>query len=415
MGLGQISNKRIVKGILFAAIEVYVLIIGIPYFLFSFWGLTTLGETPQYFVNGMAYGDHSIRLLMNGILAIIILIVFIGIYVANIIDAYKTARAMEEGKYSYKKKKFLDKIDGAFPKIVLAPAVIACLFLVAFPLICSFAIAFTNYSSPYHIPPKTLINWVGFDNFKDLFTMDMWRGTFIPVVIWTVIWGVVCTGLTYSCGLFLAIITNSKLIKFKKLWRSILVLPMAMPGFISLLIFRLAFNGMGPINKLLTNMGFEKVSWLTDPTIAKVVLIAVNLWLSCAGTMVFMSGILASISPDLYEAASVDGATETQKFRKITLPLVLYSTAPILVMNLAGSFSNFGVIYLLTDGGPANPNYQYAGSTDILLSWVYKMTMNVNQYSMAASISILIFIFIAIVAIFNLKRTRSFKEEDMIG
>ncbi len=414
MGTGQIYNKKLVKGIVLAAIEILVIILGIPYFQYSMWGLITLGETPQYFVDGHAYGDHSIRLLMNGILAVIIILVCIGLYIYNVMDAYRTAKKAELGELRPAPKKILDKLDKMFPIIMLLPAIIACLFLVVFPVVSSFTIAFTNYSSPYHIPPKNLVSWVGFDNFKNLFTMDMWSDTFFNIIKWTIIWGIVCTVLTYFCGIFLAVLTNSKTVKFKKFWRSILVLPMAMPGFISILIFRLVFNGMGPINQLLNKIGVDSVSWLTDPTIAKFVLIGVNLWLSCAGTMVYISGILTGISPDLCEAASIDGATESQKFRKITLPLILYQTAPILVMNMAGNFNNFGTIYLLTDGGPVNPSFQYAGSTDILLSWVYKMTMNVNQYSMATTISILIFIFIAIISVINLRRTRSFKEEDMI-
>lgn len=414
MGLGQFSNKKIAKGILFAAIELCVLLFMIPYFEYSIWGLVTLGETPQYLVKGIAYGDHSIRLLMNGFLAILILFLILLAYVINIVDAYKTACMISKGKDIRSKKGLLSKLDRMFPVFMLTPAFIVCVFLVVFPLLCSFAIAFTNYSSPYHIPPKTLVDWVGFDNFKSLFTLEIWSNTFVGVITWTLIWGGVCTVLTYFGGLFLALLTNSKLIKFKKLWRNILILPMAMPGFISILIFRLAFNGMGPLNQFLRSSGFNSVAWLTNPTVAKVVLIGVSLWLSCAGMMVYMSGILTGISPELYEAASIDGANESRKFTKITLPLVLHSTAPILLMNLAGNFNNFGVIYLLTSGGPTNTTYQYAGSTDILLSWIYKMTMDVSQYGMAAAVSILIFIVIATFSVFNLRRTRSFKEEDMV-
>ena len=379
MGAGQLYNKNIVKSIALHA-----------------------------------YGDHSIRLLMNGILALIAAAVIVGVYAYNIADAYKTAKRVEEGKYVRVSGNILDRLDRMFPFLVLLPAIIACLSLVVFPVVSSFAIAFTNYSSPYHIPPKNLVDWVGFENFKKLFTMEIWSNTFTKVVGWTIIWGLCCTALTYSLGMILALITNSSLIRFKKFWRSILVLPMATPGFISLLIFRLMFNGMGPINQILNKMGLASVRWLTDPNIAKLVLIGVNTWLATAGTMVYISGILTSIPTELYEAASVDGATGAQKFKSITLPLVLHQTAPMLLMNLAGNFNNFGAIYLLTDGGPINPSYQYAGSTDILLSWVYKMTMSVNQYSMATSISILIFIVIATFSVFNLRRTKSFKEEDIM-
>ncbi len=414
MGAGQIYNKNIVKSIALAVLEIVVIFFGIPYFQYSMWGLITLGETAQYFVGGHAYGDHSIRLLMNGILALIAAAVIVGVYAYNIADAYKTAKRVEEGKYTRISGNILDRLDRMFPFLVLLPAIIACLSLVVFPVVSSFAIAFTNYSSPYHIPPKNLVDWVGFENFKKLFTMEIWSNTFTKVVGWTIVWGLCCTALTYSLGMILALITNSSLIRFKKFWRSILVLPMATPGFISLLIFRLMFNGMGPINQILNKMGLASVRWLTDPNIAKLVLIGVNTWLATAGTMVYISGILTSIPTELYEAASVDGATGAQKFKSITLPLVLHQTAPMLLMNLAGNFNNFGAIYLLTDGGPINPSYQYAGSTDILLSWVYKMTMSVNQYSMATSISILIFIVIATFSVFNLRRTKSFKEEDIM-
>lgn len=414
MGLGQFQNKKIVKGIMFSMIELYVLVFMIPYFKHSLWGLITLGETPQYFENGIAKGDHSIRLLMNGFLGAILLALVVLAYVINIIDAYRTGKMMEHGIQSHKTRGILSTLDRLFPVFMLTPGFIVSIFLVVFPMLASFAIAFTNYSSPYHIPPKNLVSWIGLQNFKNLFAMDAWSDTFLGVAAWTVIWAIISTFTVYFNGLLLALLTNSKAIRFKKFWRSIFVLPMAMPGFISLLIFRLAFNGMGPLNQLLIKLGYERVSWLTDPTIAKIVLIAVNLWMSSAGFMVLMSGILTSISPELYEAAEIDGASEGQKFKRITLPLVLFSTAPLLVMNLAGNFNNFGAIYLLTDGGPINPSYRFAGSTDILLSWVYKMTLQQNQYSMASAVSILLFVVIAIVSIINLKRTKSFKEEDMI-
>lgn len=414
MGLGQFSNGKIVKGILFSAIELYILLCTIPYFQHSLWGLFTLGVTRQHFINGKATGDNSINLLMNGLLCVILLALALLAYVLNIVDAYKTGKLSECGSEKQKPKGILGTLDRLFPVFMLTPAFIVSVFLVLFPMLCSFAIAFTNYSSPYHIPPRNLISWVGLDNFKNLLTLGVWNKTFVGIGTWTVIWAIISTATTYFAGLFLALLTNSKAISHKKLWRSIFVLPMAMPGFISLLIMRLAFNGMGPVNQLLVKMGFGKVEWLTDPMIAKVVLIVVNLWLSSAGIMVMMSGVLTGISRELYEASAIDGANERQQFWKITLPLVLYSTAPLLVMSLAGNFNNFGVIYLLTDGGPVDPTYKFAGSTDILISWVYKMTLQQSQYNMASVVSILIFIIIAVVSVFNLKRTRSFNEEDMI-
>ena len=128
-----------------------------------------------------------------------------------------------------------------------------------------------------------------------------------------------------------------------------------------------------------------------------------------------MSGVMTSISTDVIEAARIDGANAKQEFRYITLPLVLYSTAPLLVMSFAGNFNNFNVIYFLTNGNPINPAYKFAGSTDILITWIYKLTKDNGQYNMASVMSILVFFVIASISTFNFLRTKSFKEEDMMG
>ena len=141
--------------------------------------------------------------------------------------------------------------------------------------------------------------------------------------------------------------------------------------------------------------------------------------------MTMMSGVMTSISPELLEAARIDGASPRQEFRRITLPLVLYSTAPLLIMSFATNFNNFNVIYFLTDGNPINPSYKFAGSTDILITWIYKLTILITwiykltkdnrQFQMAAVMSILVFVVIATISTWNFLRTKSFKEEDMMG
>jgi arabinogalactan oligomer/maltooligosaccharide transport system permease protein len=178
------------------------------------------------------------------------------------------------------------------------------------------------------------------------------------------------------------------------------------------------FNGQfGPINKMLIDIGFidMPIYWLSDPLLAKITIVMVNIWFGFPYWMVLMSGVMTSIDKELFEAADVDGANDKQKFWKITLPMIMFTTAPLLIMSFAGNFNNFNMIYLMTEGGPANPAYQYAGSTDILISWIYKMTLDHRQYAMASVVSILVFLVIATLSIWNFRKTKAFKEEDMMS
>lgn len=413
MGLGQQYNKERIKGLIFSFINVMILV-NIPNFSHALWGLFTLGETQQNIAAGVA-GDHSIFLLIEGIIGVLVIFVLLIVYILNILDAYRTALYIEKGG---KPKTIIQTIKTAwskyFPYVVLSPALVFILFLTVLPLIFSIAIAFTNYSSPFRLPPRSLIDWVGFENFINLFRMEIWGRTFIGVGTWTVIWAILASSTTYITGLLLAVIINIKGIRFKKLWRSIYILPFAVPGFISLLIMRLLFTGLGPINSFLLSLGLERVPWLTDPFLAKVVLVLVNIWLGAPYFMALMSGVLTNISSELYEAAAIDGATGVQKFTKITFPLVLHATMPLLILSFTFNFNNFMMIYVLTDGGPANVAYQYAGHTDILISWIYSLTLEQGQFHMASVVSIILFILIATASAITFSRTKSFQEEDMM-
>lgn len=182
---------------------------------------------------------------------------------------------------------------------------------------------------------------------------------------------------------------------------------------ICLLVFRNIFNGQfGPLNQFLLDMGWisARIPFLTDPVLAKITVILVNLWLGFGASMVMISGVLSNMDPGMYEAARIDGASAMKQFRFLTLPHLLRVTAPLLVMNFSGNFNNFGAVFFLTQGGPANPNYQFAGDTDILISWIYKLTLDNQMYSMAAVMSILIFLVVGSVAFWNFRRTSAFKD-----
>lgn len=399
-------------------LELYVLVVWSRPFMKAMWGLYTLGETVQQRVRGrvVEQGDHSIFLMIQGIIFVLLLVMFVWTYVLNVRDAFKTGQWIAEGNKPPGIGETISNIkDKGYPILLLLPAIIFTLFVTVLPLIFGILIAFTNYSSPHHLPPRNLVDWVGFKTFTDLFRLRTWSNTFYGVFTWTVIWAVASTVTTYFIGLFYAVMINHRGVRFKKFWRALYILPWAVPQFVSILIFRNIFNGQfGPINRFLVSLGFERIPFLTDATVAKITLIGVNLWFGLPFWLILMTGVLTGIDKEMYEAAEVDGATPWQQFWKLTLPLVLFSTAPLLILSFANNFNNFNMIYLFTDGGPANGNYNYAGSTDILISWIYKLTLDHGQYNMASVVSILIFVLIATISIWNFRRTRAFKEEDMI-
>ena len=375
------------------------------FFTKGIWGLLTLGTE-----EGIR-GDHSTLLMIKGILALMILIVFIVIFLWNIIDAYKMGKRLD----SIDKVKSLS-VEAAkkrsFPYLALLPIIIIITLFILLPIIFSVLTAFTNYDAN-HLPPANLVDWVGLDNFKRVIDVPIWTQTFLDVLIWTVVWAILTTFTTFALGLLQTLLLNNKHVKCKGFFRTIYILPWAIPGMISLMVFRNLFNGQfGPLNQFLLDVGLisERIPFLTDPTLARITVIVVNLWLGFPSLMVMIMGVLANQDEHLYEAAAIDGSNKFQIFSKIKLPLLLHAMAPLLVMNFAGNFNAFGSIYFLTDGGPINPNYQFAGDTDILISWIYKLTLDQRMYSMAAVMNILIFIFIAVLSTWNYKRTDSFKE-----
>ncbi|SDT43829.1 carbohydrate ABC transporter membrane protein 1, CUT1 family [Paenibacillaceae bacterium GAS479] len=421
MGLGQLYNRQYIKGLLFAAIEVLALIWLMPNIGKALWGVYTLGEKTQGFqkvgkLNVRVEGDHSIYLLIGGLITLFVLAIFIVIYIMTIRDAYRTGKNREAGAAVPSFQETLAYVtDKQFPILMLTVPIIGVLFLTVMPIVFMIMLAFTNYAAPNNIPPKSLVDWVGFDTFANLVTLKTWSATFIGVATWTIIWAVIATVTTYIGGILVALLIESKGVYFKKMWRTIFILPYAIPQLISLLVMRNLFNGQfGPINQYLGYFGLGKLPWLTDPFWAKVTVIMVNMWIGIPVSMVLILGILTAIPKDMYEAAEVDGATGFQKFRIITMPFILFSTVPILITQFAGNINNFSVIFLLTNGDPVNGDYQYAGSTDLLVTWLYKLTLNNSQFNMSSAIGIVIFLIVASFSIWNYRRSRSFKEEDMI-
>lgn len=421
MGLGQLYNRQWIKGILFLVFNGLVLNYLIQNLYTAIWGVITLGEKTQHLekvgkINVVVQGDHSIYLLINGLITIFVLIIYLVVFIMNIRDAHRNGKVRDEGKEAPAFKETWAYItDKKFPFLLLALPIAGVFFLTIMPIIFMIMLAFTNYSSPNNIPPKNLVDWVGFQTFADLVSLKSWSKTFFGVLSWTIIWAIIATVTTYFGGILVALLVESKGVRFKKLWRTIFIIPYAIPQLISLLVMRNLFNGQfGPINQYLGYFGLEKLPWLTDPFWAKVTVIVVNMWVGIPVSMLLIMGVLTSIPKDLYEAADVDGASAFQKFKIITYPFIMFSTAPILIMQFAGNINNFNVIFLLTNGNPVNGEYQYAGSTDLLVTWLYKLTLDNSKYNIASAVGIIIFLIVATLSIISYRSTKSFKEEDMV-
>lgn len=229
---------------------------------------------------------------------------------------------------------------------------------------------------------------------------------------WTVIWTLFASTLQVSLGILLAVIVNQKDLRFKKTIRTLLILPWAVPGFVTILIFAGLFNdSFGAINNdILAAFGIDAIPWMTDANWSRLALILMQGWLGFPYVFLVTTGVLQSISDDLYEAATIDGASIFAKFRHITMPLILIAMAPIIITQFTFNFNNFNIIYLFNGGGPAMPG-STAGGTDILVSWIYKLTMQSSQYSLAAALTILLSVFVIGIALWQFRRTNSFKED----
>lgn len=403
-GLGQLYNRSYIKGIVLMIIELAFIVTFADFIGLGLWGIATLGTIPKL--------DHSIFLLVYGLLSLIMLAMAAVIYTFNIRDAKKQAEQIAAG---WRRPKLREAMKQAYtasvPYILSVPGFILLIFVVVFPLLFAVSLAFTNYDL-YHSPPRHLVDWVGFDNFISLVTVPIWNQSFMKVLSWTLVWTLVSTTLQIGLGLLLAVLVNDKRVRFKRLIRTILILPWAIPNFVTIMIFSALFNDQfGAINRTLRDwFHLAPIPWLTDPLFTKVALIGIQVWLGFPFLFALFTGVLQSISHDAYEAADVDGGTRWQKFRYITLPHVLFATAPLLIIQYTANFNNFNIIYLFNGGGPAVRG-QTAGGTDILISWVYQLTFTTNNYNMAAAISLIIGVIVIAFAFFQFRRTKSFKEE----
>lgn len=423
MGFGNIMKGQIIKGLLFliteAAYICYIIFFGWQYIA----KFGTLGDTEAGLnvVDGewvMSGGDNSMLILLYGVLTIVLTVIFLVIYFANTKSAYKTQQTVAAGE---KPTTFISELkellDHRFHVTLLAFPTLTISAFTILPLIFMILIAFTNYNKA-HLAPGKLFTWTGFQTFAEVFEMTEGASkgeTFLELTKWTIIWAVFATVLNYILGMIVALMINKKGIKLKALWRTLFVVTVAVPQFVTLLLMNQMLQEDGAINVLLQNLGLidKGILFLNGTAlVARITVIVVNCWIGIPYTILITSGILMNIPADLYESATIDGAGPVKSFFKITLPYMLFVTTPYLITNFIGNINNFNVIYLLTNGGPTTEKLYQAGHTDLLVTWLFKLTMTSQDYNLAAAVGILVFIVCATLSLVTFNLTKSAKNEE---
>jgi len=417
MGLAHIVFfKQYIKGLFFAVIQVAVLI-NLPGILRTLYGAITLGE-PNPFVP-VTERDHSTFMLIEGVAMLAIVGLFLCVYLISVRSALKTYKDYcISGRLTKNKDSIKELFNSAFPIFGLAPSVLLVVFFVFVPLLFAALVSFTNYSSPFHLPPGNTVDWVGLDNYIALFSgQTLWTDALFRVALWTVAWAFFATLTCYFGGMLMAVIMKDFKVKFGFFFRTIFILPYAVPAVISMMVWRNLLHGFGPINRTLIHFGLieSAIPWLTSVAMVRFTVILVNLWAGFPYFMLLTMGSMTAINAEMFEAAKIDGAGKFSLFRYITFPLVTFQTMPLIIMSFTHNINNFGAIFFLTGGSPvvADTPLTSATGVDILITWIYRLTMETRQYHFAAVLAVMIFMILAPFAIFQFMRTKSFKEGEV--
>lgn len=416
LGAGNLARRQIVKGVFFLAVEVayiaYMVVQGVG----SLVTLGTLGYRTQtkHKVDGYWYydaGDNSVLLLTAGVATVFITVLFAVFWSYAVRSAYKAQVLQREtGAAPTLLDDWHNLTDRNAQVSMMFLPVVGILVFTVLPTLIMICIAFTSYDSDHVV----LFDWVGVKNFGQLFssTGAVTAQQFVRVLGWTLVWAIFATFLNFFFGLFLAMIINRKTTRFKGMWRSIFSLSMAVPQFVSLLAINQMLQPEGAINSMLESWGWitEPLPFFTDPTWARVTVIVVNLWIGIPFTIMQITGILQNIPADQYEAARIDGANWWQTFTRITMPYLVFVLTPYLITTFTGNVNNFNVIYLLSGGNPTAVG-DTAGSTDLLITWLYKLTVDRGDYNLGGVIGIFTFVVLAIVSLITYRSSGSYKNE----
>ena len=437
LGASHLFRGQVVRGILYLLLEIafviYMVLFGGNYLAMCFenffGGNIGRVETHDYWNEELGIydkmpGDNSFLILLYGILTLFVILFFLIIYVKATRESYELEQYHIIGKKPQTFRRDVSNLlDNQFHITLLSLPLIGLFVFTVIPLVTMILIAFTNYDAAHEVP-QHLFQWVGFDNFKDLFSGSTKLGdTFWRVLSWTLIWAVLATFTSYIFGMLLAMLINRKGIKLKKLYRTMFVATIAVPQFVSLLIMSkmldtgggILGSGGGIITQWIEQLFGTHLKFGIDINTTRICIVLVNMWIGVPYSMLMCSGILMNIPSDLYESARIDGAKPARQFFKITLPYMLFVTGPYLITQFIGNINNFNVIYLLSGGGPGDLLLYTDGAkgTDLLITWLYKLSLGTDRnYKLASVIGILVFVISAAFSLIVYNKSSAVKGED---
>ena len=440
MGAGYIARKQIINGIIMTLLEAVFAIMCVGYAAPNLAKFGTLGTVqfeqvfdPLTLTSKVNDYDNSFLILLNSIISLFLIVVFVIVYIANVKTVYHLQQTKENGRHI---NNFREDIRALFnEKFHITLLTLPCIGVVLMnilPILVLIAVAFTNYDQQ-HMPPSALFTWVGFKNFKSLFTNSTtitFGYSFGKILVWTLEWAVLATFTTYIGGILLAKFINNKATKWPKFWRTLFIIAIAVPQFVTLLLVRNFFADSGIVNTICANIGLTDflkkiglvashltyIPFLTDPNWAKIMIVLINIWVGVPYQMLIATGVLMNIPEDQIESARIDGANSFQIFAKITMPYMLFVTGPALITDFVKNINNFNVIYLLTQDVFVTSDQMLANSNakevDLLVTWLFRLTNEYYNYKMASVIGIFVFIICAAFTLITFTRTIKGDKED---
>ena len=423
MGAGYAKRKQYVKAILMTILEIAVIAFTVKFAMQYVPKIGSLGTVKMEKVFNMKTMksefndyDNSFTILLFSLFSFVVWLAAAVVWFKNVINAYALQKMEEEGQHINTFKEDLKSlIEEKFHITLLTLPVLGVVIFTLIPILLLIFVAFTNYDQQ-HMPPTELFSWVGLSNFINLFggggLTTTFGYAFVRVLGWTLVWAFFATFTTYIGGILLSLLLNSKKTRWPKMWRTLFIVTIAVPQFVSLLLVRNFFSNGGIVNTICQNIGLtgflrsiglvstSYIPFLSAPGWAHVMIILINIWIGVPYQMLIATGVLMNLPEDQLESARVDGATKFQIFRKITMPYLLFVTGPALITDFVKNINNFNVIYLLTQDVYTTTNQAMANSqakeVDLLVTWLFRLTQDYYNYKMASAIGIIVFIICAV-------------------
>ncbi len=411
-GLGQLLLGQYIKALLFFLGTLFIYLVAVPYALgygnYQGEGIAGLISLAQ----GGLRVERSLIFMIEGVLALLLCLFALVIIILSFRDARKTEKEMLLGIRPQAWTETTATIEReGFPFLVTIPTYVLVALIIGVPIITTILLSFTNMD-PDH---QSKFTWIGLSNYRIIALGEGLAGSvFWRILTWTIVWTLSASSLQIVIGMTLAFLTNNPRLKGRRFYRTVFILPWAVPAFITIIFFSLMLAPDGMLTDIISNIfgSGQRINVKHSPTLTRIALILIQGWCGSAYIFLLTTGTLQAIPGDLFEAAEIDGATAWQRLRRITLPMILFQTAPLLVGQYTFNFNNFTIIDIFNGGGPFQPSKygNLAGSSDLLISYIFKLTVT-NQYqALGAAISIIISIALIVVAFMGYRQTAAFKE-----